>query len=204
MSDEMQLVFLHGPAASGKLTTARELERITGYPVFHNHLVVDALTTVFPFGTAPFIRLRERWWLDVFSEAAAAGRSLIFTFAPEPTVQPGFPARVRRAVEGAGGRTRFVRLAVSEAEQEARIGSADRAEFHKLTDVALLRRLRLTGGQAEEPPVDLEIDTDASGPRESAERIAAAFALHPQQRLARYPAVAADPEPGAAVTRRAP
>ncbi|MGY1616241.1 DUF6204 family protein [Geodermatophilus sp. SYSU D00691] len=32
----MDLVFLHGPPASGKLTTARALERPVGYPVFHD------------------------------------------------------------------------------------------------------------------------------------------------------------------------
>ena len=61
----MRLVFLHGAAAAGKLTTARELERLVGYPVFHNHLIVDALTAVFPFGTEPFVRLREEFWLKV-------------------------------------------------------------------------------------------------------------------------------------------
>src|SRR5262245_61805419 len=55
----MDLIFLHGPAASGKLTVARELVTLTGFRLFHNHLVVDALTAVFGFGTAPFIRLRE-------------------------------------------------------------------------------------------------------------------------------------------------
>jgi len=34
----MNLVFLHGPAASGKLTVGRELSRLTGYRLFHNHL----------------------------------------------------------------------------------------------------------------------------------------------------------------------
>lgn len=41
----MKLIFLHGTAASGKLTTARALEVLLGYPVFHNHLVVDTLTS---------------------------------------------------------------------------------------------------------------------------------------------------------------
>lgn len=29
--------------------------------------MVDTLTTVFPFGSAPFVRLREQFWLDVFA-----------------------------------------------------------------------------------------------------------------------------------------
>ena len=47
----MDLVFLHGRAAAGKLTTARALEQRLGWPVFHNHLVVDLLTELFPFGS---------------------------------------------------------------------------------------------------------------------------------------------------------
>lgn len=47
----MRLVFIHGPAASGKLTVAKELAALTGYPLFHNHLIVDALLAVFPFGS---------------------------------------------------------------------------------------------------------------------------------------------------------
>ena len=49
---------------------ARELAHITGFRLFHNHLIVDALTAVFDFGTEPFIELREQVWLAVFREAA--------------------------------------------------------------------------------------------------------------------------------------
>jgi shikimate kinase len=55
----MKLVFLHGPAASGKLTIGRELAALTGLPLFHNHLVVDAVASVFPFGSQRFVKLRE-------------------------------------------------------------------------------------------------------------------------------------------------
>lgn len=39
----MKLLFIYGPPASGKLTVAREPAALTGYRLFHNHLVVDAL-----------------------------------------------------------------------------------------------------------------------------------------------------------------
>lgn len=108
----MHLVFLHGKAASGKLTTARELSSLLGYPVFHNHLVVDMLSGIFPFGSEPFVCLREQMWMSVFSDAAEIGRSIVFTFAPDPTVAPGFPSRVRGEIESRGGRVIFVRLVV--------------------------------------------------------------------------------------------
>jgi len=42
----MKLVFIYGPPASGKLTVARELATLTGYRLFHNHLIVDAVAAV--------------------------------------------------------------------------------------------------------------------------------------------------------------
>lgn len=84
----MKLLFLYGPAVSGKLTIARELATLTGFALFHNHLVVDAVAAVFPFGSEQFVKLREQFWLAMFHEAAKAGHSLIFTFttgATKPT-----------------------------------------------------------------------------------------------------------------------
>jgi hypothetical protein len=183
----VDLVFLHGPAASGKLTVARALEARVGLPVFHNHLVVDLLTTVFPFGSEAFVRLREQFWTSVFTDAARADRSLTFTFAPEPTVQPGFPGRVRSIVEAEGGRVCFVQLHVGPAEQERRIGLASRSEFHKLTSLQTLRRLRRTEAAGEQPPADLEIDTEDCDADRSAALIVARFGLAPQPVLDRYP-----------------
>ncbi|MGY1814740.1 hypothetical protein [Blastococcus sp. SYSU D00820] len=170
-----QLVFLSGPIASGKLTTGRALAALTGLPLFHNHLVVDALLAVFPFGSPEFVALREEFWLRTFATAAGAGRSLVFTFAPEPTVPAGFPDRVRRTVEQAGGRVRFVELAVSPAVQEARLAAPDRTAFGKLTDVGVLRSLVPAAGLA--VPAELVVDTDASPPERSAATIAAALGL---------------------------
>lgn len=183
----MDLIFLHGTAASGKLTTAQALADQVGFPVFHNHLVVDLLTTVFPFGSEPFVRLREQWWLQVFTDAAQADRSLTFTFVPEATVQPGFAERARTAVEAHGGRVCFVFLAVSESEQERRLGAESRRAFHKLTDLDTLRRLRNYREDVELPPKDLEVDTDTSSPERTAALIVEHFGLQAQAPAARYP-----------------
>jgi hypothetical protein len=172
----MDLVVLHGRAAAGKLTTARALGGQLCWPVFHNHLVVDLLLEMFEFGSAPFVRLREQMWLSVFSELTAAGTSLIFTFTPEPTVPPGFPMRVNHMVESGGGRVCWVQLAISDEEQERRIAAADRREFHKLTDLVTLRRLR-TEPDGETPPADLVINTESSTAAASAARIIEHFAL---------------------------
>jgi hypothetical protein len=182
----IDLVFLHGSAASGKLTTARALERLTGYPVFHNHLVVDMLTLMFPYGSPEFVALREQFWLEVFASAARIDRSLIFTFAPEPTVRPGFPRRVVDVVEPAGGRVCWVALTVDAGEQERRLVEPGRREFGKLSDPAVLRALR-AGPPSEQPPVDIGIDTTGSPPLQTARRVVEHFGLERRARIERYP-----------------
>jgi hypothetical protein len=169
----MKLIFIHGPAAAGKLTVARELAGLTGLPLFHNHLVVDAVGAVFPFGSEPFIRLREQFWLATFQAAAEGGRSLIFTFNPELSVEPGFPERALAAIAPFGGEMPMVRLTLPWEEQERRIDNESRGEFGKLRSLALLRQLRdnFTAAEAAMPPADLTIDTALVQPAVAARMI---------------------------------
>ncbi len=191
----MHLVFLHGVAAAGKLTVARALAERLHYGLFHNHLVVDALTAVFPFGSPAFVELREQFWLSTFAAAARDDVSLLFTFAPEPTVAAGFAERVVATVTGAGGRVVFVELTVGETEQERRVGLPSRHEFAKLTSVETLRRLRTGARPLERPPVDLRIDTEQTPPSAAAERIIEHFDLRPVPAWTRYPSTDGQPAP---------
>jgi hypothetical protein len=173
----VNLVFLFGPPAAGKLTVGRELAHLTGFALFHNHLIVDAVAAVFPFGSDAFVRLRQEFWLRVIAEAAAADRSLIFTFAPEPTVPADFVPEVQRAVTARGGLVHFVHLTCSVAEQDRRIDNADRARFGKLRARDILAQLRADPGSAWTGPVDFSIDTVAHAPADAARAIIAHFAL---------------------------
>jgi hypothetical protein len=175
----MHLIFIHGPVASGKLTVARELARLTGFGLFHNHLIVDALTPVFAFGSEPFTVLREQIWLSVFNEAARHDVSLIFTFAPERTVRTSFVQAVRDGVESAGGEVLFVGLTCPFDEIERRVQDPSRAEFGKLQSPDVLRDLAGAGAlsYAAQIPSPLTIDTSVTRPSEAAERICAFFGL---------------------------
>lgn len=169
----MDLIFIHGPPAAGKLTVARALAEQTGLALFHNHLIVDAVGAVFPFGTPAFRHLRERFWLEVFDTAAIEGRSLIFTFAPEATVSPEFPEQTVRTVERRAGKVRFIALTCSDAEQAKRLGGASRAAFGKLKSASQLKALKAAGAFAyPDLPAELTLDTALLSPTQSAGRIA--------------------------------
>ena len=64
-------------SASG--TVATKLQHRTGFRLFHNHLTVNALRSVFDFGTVSFNDVIHRIRLDVFETAARNGIDLIFT-----------------------------------------------------------------------------------------------------------------------------
>jgi hypothetical protein len=175
----VKLIFIWGGPASGKLTVGRELARITGLPLFHNHLVVDALLERLPFGDPEFVRLREAMWMAGFETAATSGQSLIFTFQPEDTVREGFAGRVIELVSSHGGEVKFVRLLVSADEQERRLGNDSRREFRKMVSLDLLRELRsqFAASEAAMPAADIVIDTELDAADMAAQQIARAFGL---------------------------
>jgi len=170
------LLFVHGLPGVGKLTVAREIEALTGYPVFHNHLTVDLAAAVFGFGTPEFRELREHIWLEVFGRAAAADApGLVFTFAAERTVDEGFVARAIETVESAGGEVVFVELTCEPETLRKRVEAPDRARFGKLASVELLDELLEDGTlyALDVPPTcrQLSVDTTGVEPAAAAARI---------------------------------
>jgi hypothetical protein len=176
----MRLIFIYGPPASGKLTVAQELKIVTGFPVFHNHLVVDLLTSLFEFGSQPFVELREQMWLSVFEQAARAGLpGLIFTFAPEGTVRPTFIPAVVELLQNAGGSVDFVELTCPTDEIKRRLDHPSRRKFGKLTSHALFDELKAAGSfdALTMPAPRVRVDTGTASPARAALEIARGLGL---------------------------
>jgi hypothetical protein len=166
----VKLVFLHGPPAVGKLTIARELAALTSFRLFHNHLTVDLVSSLFPFGSEPFMLLREQIWLAAFAEAARNNVSLIFTFNPERTVRESFVQETIDVVGAAGSQVIFVELTCAEGELERRMEDASRKEFGKLASVEQYRSLKDAGAfQFPKLPNGLLLDVTSLQPAESAQ-----------------------------------
>jgi hypothetical protein len=174
----MQVIFIHGPAASGKHTIGSHLSRLTGLPLFHNHIAVDAALSLFEFGTEGFKNVRAAVWRAVFREAARSGRSFIFTFHPEASVDPGLVTELVGLIESAGARVLFIELVCTPESVLERIGNPSRAEFRKLTDPILYQRLEEQGAFAF-PPLPaafMRIDTNELTAEAAAKRLAEAIA----------------------------
>ena len=176
----MYVIFIHGPAASGKYTIGSILSERLDIPLYHNHLAVDLATSLFAFGTPGFVKLRAEVWLASFAVAAEAKQPFIFTFHPEATVEPSLIDRLKNLIEDAGGVVHFVELYCSDEGVLNRLDSESRAEFGKLRDKALYQEIKNHGGFdfPALPPAIVTIDTETTSPEEAAIAIHDALSLH--------------------------
>ena len=131
----VKLVCIYGLPATGKLTVARELAAITGFRLFHNHLAVDLLLSIFEFGSPPFIELREDIWLSVFDRASRCVNVRVdFHLHSRTHRTPRFHRSNVKNGRGCGRRSSFRRTAMSRRRVEAPYGksvaaSISEAEF---------------------------------------------------------------------------
>ena len=186
----MTLVVMFGPPAVGKMTVGRELERLTGLRLFHNHMTVDLVLPFFPFGEAPFQRLVSEFRTRICEEVAASDlRGLIFTYvwALDDPRDKAFVDRLGGIFEARGRGVCYVELAADRDERLRRNESPLRLE-HKAPkrDLPRSRELLLeadrryklnTSGDFFYPERHLRIDNTALGPEDVARRVAAHFGL---------------------------
>lgn len=176
----MILIFLHGPPAVGKYTIGRELAALTGFELFHNHLVVDEVLQRHPFGSLDFVDERDTRWREFLGNAAAdSRRRIIFTFNPESSVPQDFIDWLFGELARQGVVVHSVALVSKDAEIESRLATPERQQFKKLTDLALYRQLRASGTFLTPviPRTDLTIDTGRQTAPEAATAIRDHFNL---------------------------
>jgi shikimate kinase len=170
----MNLFFLYGPPAVGKLTIAKELGKLTGLPVVDNHSVVNPIAAVFGWDHPERKRLADFFRIELFKAAAKEDKSLITTFGGGGEAYDHFIHDSIRVVEEAGGKVIFVRLTAPLETLFERVDSVSRRQKSTMT-----ARETLQKKLDEQPDVlakalvgeHLEIDTSLHSPEEAAQII---------------------------------
>lgn len=112
----MKLIVIFGPQAVGKTTVGRELEKITGYKLFHNHMTMDLVAPFFYYETDTFRRLVRSFRFQMFRAFAKSNLpGIIFTYALAFNTKSDFEfiEKVASIFEKEGGKVYFVELEAS-------------------------------------------------------------------------------------------
>ena len=175
----MKLVLIYGFPGSGKLTVGKELQKLTGFNLLHNHLIADLVKTVFGFGHPVGKTLNKRIRTTIYEMAAEGGiPGLISTFSYYGDEQANQSVKewidVLKTNEH---QVYFVRLICAGEILEKRIKDPSRRSTNKVTDIAKLRRILkeeiVSAEIPEEIASTLRIDNTTLSPKDTALKIIA-------------------------------
>jgi broad-specificity NMP kinase len=168
----MNLIFIYGPPAAGKLTVAKELSKATGYPIFHNHLTRDLVHGLYPDTLQKNYDLVDNLRYVVFEHASFHGNDLIFTFVYAGSEDDEVVKEIVRRIKNNDGRVLFVELKAHEDELLRRVGDESRLNHRKLSDSVTLKTYLDETQYPSVPYSDiLKIDNTTTSPTEVANRI---------------------------------
>jgi chloramphenicol 3-O-phosphotransferase len=175
----MNLIFLHGAPASGKLTVAKALLAAMPARLLDNHAAIDAARTIFDFGAPGFWELVDTVRGSILRAAIENDIScLIVTLCYSELEDRPFFDQLEDDVVRNGGSVFPVFLHCSEREAAQRVGNADRVQRRKTSSVKgrseFLSRYTIAPVPRENC---LAIDTEITAPDRAAEQIMQHFAL---------------------------
>ena len=136
-------MILFGPPAVGKMTVGYELCKLTGYKLLHNHMTVEPILEVFPFGSPPFLRLVAEFRHRIVEEAFDAGLpGLVLTMVWGLDLESD--TKVMQSyvdlAAARGSRARLVELYADQEERVRRNGTEfrqDRKRTHRDQELSL-------------------------------------------------------------------
>ncbi|MCW6161600.1 MAG: AAA family ATPase [Candidatus Micrarchaeales archaeon] len=169
----MKLVLIYGPPGVGKLTVASKLAKMTDYKLFHNHLSIEFVKSIFEFGSKTFNRLVIKFRYEMLENAAKDGINTIFTLVYRKDYDDKYIRKLTRIIESHGGEMVFVRLYCSDKKLLERIKSRNRSKYSKIKNPEKFKELISKNDlkSAISFVKSLAIDTGRHTPEESARKI---------------------------------
>lgn len=114
----MNLVVILGSGAVGKMTVGQELQKITDYRLFHNHMMIEPVIEIFGgFHGGVVNKLRDDI-MDAFIETEYSGLIVTYMMAFDFPSEWDYINGLKEKFEATGGEVYFVELV---ADQEVRL-----------------------------------------------------------------------------------
>lgn len=166
----MKLVYIYGMPAVGKLTVAKELEKITGFKLFHNHLTADYVSSLFPLKNEMSNQLKYEVAYKMFEAAAQHDINIIFTMAHN-IIHNGFVENIVKIIEKYNGKILFVKLTCQKDKLYERVIKNSRKKFGKAKTIEEMDDIILREKEFSTLKESLIIDNTYISPKKCAQKI---------------------------------
>lgn len=173
LEESMKLVLIYGPFASGKLTIATELQKITGFKFLENNVVNKPALQVFPFGSPVFNRISGNLRLEILREAALHNVDIITSLVYALGTDDEYIRSIVKAVTGEGGQVKFVRVTCPDEVLLKRVSDRSREGKGKIVDPDLMKEVLSKSDLTSKIPFveSFEVDSSANSAGECARMI---------------------------------
>ena len=175
----MKLIVIYGVPAVGKFTVAKELSKITGFKVFHNHLSYDLVKSIIEKEDRFFWRTVRKVRLGMIRVAAEKNVDVILTTCYAGNISDMFIKPLLETVKKHGIKVYFVHLYCHPDQLMKRVKGESRKSFRKLkSSVELRKNLKEFGHDVAIPYVkSFRIDNTKLAPKKVALLIKNKFEL---------------------------
>ena len=175
----VDLVILHGPPASGKLTIAKELNVLIGARVFHNHLTLDVAKSLLNFGEPGFWDLVHDLRLQSLRSYFQNGIDIaVTTWCYEEPEDSVFFLEIKSIANAANGRVLPVFLNCDISRLKNRVANPHRKIMEKLCDEKQLEEIMAIKNYRPIPDdFCIEIDSNMNSAESNAKEIVKRFNL---------------------------
>jgi len=177
----MNLIFLYGPPAVGKLTIAKELQTALDYKLLYNHQLINPIEDLFAFDNPSLSKLTRSFRKQIIEEAIKNNIDLIITSgtAGSPTLFDYYEELIH-LMESNKGKVYMIHLTADKQTLLKRVEDDFRKlhgkNFDKKGLSALLNKSTILFDKFSKR-AHLTIDTRTHTPRQSAEIIISEYKL---------------------------
>jgi len=134
----MKLIVIYGPPAVGKLSVAKELSKLTGYKLFHNHLTFDLINSILEVDNKKFWDYHNKLRYDMIKIIVKAKMDFITTFGYTKKYTKPLNDIVN-LIKKNRGKVYFVQLICNEEELYKRVKHPNRKNYKKIYHVKVLK-----------------------------------------------------------------
>ncbi len=135
----MKFILIYGAPATGKYTVSNELAKTTGITLFHNHIILNALSGIFGFDHPARKKLEKEFRLRIVEEAVKANVDLIATGVIMRDNE-AFYRQMLQVVESGKGKCILIQLTASVEELKSRINNESRKTMNKISSTERLQQ----------------------------------------------------------------